>query len=356
MTEPENPEAGQATAVAEETAQGRRLEDVPADELFGDEDAGQEVETKPDKPPDADKAEVKAPAQTPEAEPEFDPKAWGLDPEKFKGCKTPREAMALLNRQYAELHKKLGEQSAEVRAARQARVESEGRETAPERRALAEWRKFQALQQSDPARANEMYQDWLDSPTIGGAGVAAWQHQAALEEIEERAERDRQAHPPVDARMAVEVELFTAAHKDWPRYKEAMQEVADDLGYYPPYETAYALAKADPDARRTLVALMKSAELDYDDAVVLAGKDDESRSAILALVRDENMPVKAAAELVDLRKKKEEFDKGATGRADALVAEAKKVGAPGARSAGQGDLSKKYRRLEDVPAEEMFDE
>jgi hypothetical protein len=247
---------------------------------------------------------------------------------KYAGCKTAAEVVARLNKSYRDLRVELN------RRAEEREKPASAQPAAPVAdNTASEYQRFLAWQYSDPAAANEWYQQQVDQNPLAMQQFIT-RGEAALRE----SARPREQVDPSTIAVQAELWAFRNAHPDHAQFEPRMRQIAERMSLCPQYEELYAMAKAAPadlEQALPLMGLDLPQPLSFADAADLAKADEPARQELTALMA-QGMAYTAAKELRELRTKKQEYDRAATDRATARVQGAapvsRTVGARGGRA------------------------
>ena len=195
-----------------------------------------------------------------EAEPAFDPKAHGLDPQAYAGCKTLGEALALAERRRRDQELRADRQAGELGTTRKRLQEIEQEHLAAEQAAQAAGQGAGAPAEWTPEDKQRVIEEFENNPQ----NVVAWIQaplMTAIQKLEKQVgEMSQRLHStegaPYEVQAGQEWESFLAAHPDAAELRTSgtlerigtvlNADVPDDRQRWD-YATVYGLAKAETE-------------------------------------------------------------------------------------------------------------
>ncbi len=306
------------------------------DEEPDNQPQGQETQPPPEEPvsdPDAEPAQPAAdeepPPETtaPPAQPAgdeggpswtFDPGRYGLTDkhvvsQRLAGCGTAQEAFDVLAREHANLQSVFGRQSEELGQLRQSRTSpsSQGAPaTAPQTSPDAGGQTPTPQQANGPfdGLSPDELQERIETDPLGVLQEHGdYVRQQTLAQVDQHLNQRLSAaenNLQTNVTLQQEFSAFTTQHPDWRQYWGEMEEVANDLGFFPAYE-------------------------DTMQAAVLRQQDQAAYNDVLGLMAG-GLPFDQAKEFHDLRQQKAQLSRNTQDQARANAAQRHERAATGA--------------------------
>jgi len=264
-TPPEKPDVETVVETASETETQTEAQAEETD-VASDAEVGEEVQVETE-------AEAEAEGFT------FDSTAYGFAANTVTGrrlaeCTSQDEVLQVLANEHLRLQQNYGRHTQEVHDTREkiARLEAQVGNGGPATPVTAAGLQGEAAvlpPGQDPAKVNEwLQQTWEENPQDVIRYVAAVTRQQVQQQLEHRQQELLSEHDK-NLELRQEHRAFVASHPDWQEHEDAMNTVAQDIGFWPTFEDCFEAAllseKPNKTEYRAVVALMATG-LPFTDA------------------------------------------------------------------------------------------